>query len=342
MPQDFQNTPGLKLGKGNQIHESTRFELPVRLYSYAMVRQGCSIGRYSYVNTHTTLEAGTRVGRYCSISRNVNIGVREHPLDRLSTSPVSYNAAFHFKDHEIPFRQVPFPRPATTVIGNDVWIGANAVIRRGVTVGDGAVIGAGAFVTRDVAPYEIVGGLPARVIRLRFDPAVVAELMALKWWDLEPAVLGTVPFDDIGAALVRLREIRAGQSADRPADPPESGSDMAETAPSRPAGIAALQALIDAVPADPRRAPDDGQTAFAGFLRDKLVDADAPAPLLDAVLDEAARLETRYDFTDPADVARLNTKLLHLIEMVTLRPDPDAPLEADLRRTVREVMRTKH
>ncbi|MFZ1468672.1 MAG: CatB-related O-acetyltransferase [Paracoccaceae bacterium] len=318
------------IAKTAAVDASARLEAPVRVYGSASIRSDCSIGWFSYLNTRSVLHEGTSVGRYCSIGRDAEIGAWEHPLTRLSTSPVSYGVAVHFPDHADLFPQVPLDRPLTTTIGNDVWIGANVVVRRGVAVGDGAVIGAGAFVTRDVAPYQIVGGTPAHLIRPRFAPDVVAELMALAWWDLDPAVLATVPFDDMDRALAALRAIR-GQGA-------ATGGDAVKGA-GRSAGTAALQALIDAVPAHPRRAPDAAQQTFAAFLRDKLFDADAPDPLIALLQDEASRLETRYDATDPNAIVALNTKLAHVIEMVTLRPDPQAPLSRDLRQMVLEIMR---
>lgn len=330
------------------LDKSTVLEAPVRLYGSVLIHKNCSIGRFSFVSHRTCLHAGTKVGRYCSIGKNCEIGAWEHPLGRLSTSSISYSLAYHFPDHGGVFPQVPLERPLTTMIGNDVWVGSGAIIRRGVTIGDGAVIAAGAFVSRDVGPYEIFGGTPAKLIRLRFEPEIVRALMALKWWDLEVADIATVPFDDIPAAIKRLREIRAVQPSD--GSMAETGTSLAlaeqtenakQSAPSHKAQIAALQAMINAVPADPRHAADSAHQAFALFLRDKLFDAGAPEPLIDAVLQEAAGLETRYAPDDPVDIAVLNSKLQHLIELVSLRADPDAPLDAGLRRTLREVLRSK-
>ncbi|MCZ7153797.1 CatB-related O-acetyltransferase, partial [Salmonella enterica] len=85
--------------------------------------------------------------------------------------------------------------------GNDVWIGANVFISRGVRVGDGAVIAAGSVVTKSVRPYEVVGGVPAKHIRFRFEPNVISELLALRWWNYEPASLAGVRFDDVRASI---------------------------------------------------------------------------------------------------------------------------------------------
>ena len=99
--------------------------------------------------------------------------------------------------------QRQFPR---IVIGNDVWIGEGAFIRQGVEIGDGAVVAARAVVTRDVPPYAIVAGTPARILRYRFEPAIIAELMGLQWWRYGLSALEGVDFTDIDAAIWRIAD----------------------------------------------------------------------------------------------------------------------------------------
>jgi len=111
----------------------------------------------SYVNRGSVIVAA-EIGRYCSIGCNVIIGAHEHPLDLLSTSPHYY---LHFTDYNDVSRPVK--------IGDDVWIGANAVIKQGVELGDGVVVGAGSVVTRSFAPYSIVAGVPAKLMGSRLD-----------------------------------------------------------------------------------------------------------------------------------------------------------------------------
>lgn len=123
------------------------------------------------------------IGKFCSIASNVRINALEHPMERLTTHKVSYrpNEYFRYLGVDGAFRERRQAKRVT--IGNDVWIGHGAVITPGVNIGDGAVIGANAVVTKDVAPYHIVGGVPARIIRKRFDDAIIDRLLALCWWD---------------------------------------------------------------------------------------------------------------------------------------------------------------
>ena len=124
------------------------------------------IGFRSYANS--SLLRRLRVGRFCSIGRRCSIGAALHDVDCFTTHPIARSDSFHSD-------------PLTT-IGNDVWIGDNVVIVAGVSVGDGAVIGGGAVVTKDVPPYAIVGGVPARLIRPRFEEQQIADLLEAKWW----------------------------------------------------------------------------------------------------------------------------------------------------------------
>lgn len=140
-----------------------------------------SIGDYSYIAYSSSI-ASCKIGKFCSIASNVKIGLPSHPLDMTSTSPVFYNRVnrlgIKWVKNDLISNDI-----AHTIIGNDVWIGANAIIMSGVKVGDGSVIGAGAIVTKDVEPYSVVVGIPAKVIKKRFDDDTIINLLKIKWWN---------------------------------------------------------------------------------------------------------------------------------------------------------------
>lgn len=122
---------------------------------------------------------GTRIGRYCSIAGNARVVEADHPVGALTTHPYMYEGAFTLVDgNRLP------KNPQT--IGDDVWLGHNAVVLPGCKrIGRGAVVAAGAVVTSDVPAYAVVGGVPARVIRMRFPAEVIAAIEATRWWELD-------------------------------------------------------------------------------------------------------------------------------------------------------------
>lgn len=153
------------------------------------------MGAHSYLRSNSRILNVASIGRYCSIGRDVTLGEppRNHPVDWVSSSlAVSHQ-------YETPL--------TLTEIGNDVWIGHGAVVMAGVKVGHGAIIARNAVVTKDVEPYQIVGGNPARAIRYRFGEATRAALLASQWWDLDHKTLRQLPFDDIDAFLGRVGEV---------------------------------------------------------------------------------------------------------------------------------------
>lgn len=122
------------------------------------------------------------IGSFCSIANNVKIGGEMHPMSWVSMSPVFYEGKDSVKTK---FSMHKRPQSKKTIIGNDVWIGQNSLIKQGVIIGTGAVIGMGSVVTKDVEPYAIVAGNPARLIRKRFDDTTIEKLLNSKWWDLQ-------------------------------------------------------------------------------------------------------------------------------------------------------------
>lgn len=163
-----------------------------------------------------------RIGRYCSIAPDLQTGWDNHPTDWVSTSMLAYVRDIHnwasFTDHADHSPVHRFRSMAgVTHIGNDVWIGYGAFITAGVTIGDGAVIGARSVVTRDVPPYAIVAGVPAKIIRYRYPEKVIAELLRLQWWrynlmDFPPALVNDVRrFLGHLEAAIEQREIQPYQ-----------------------------------------------------------------------------------------------------------------------------------
>lgn len=126
------------------------------------------IGDYSYVNANSSLENCT-IGKFCSISSGVHISPWEHNLNHITTHPVAYENCLREREK--------------VRIGNDVLISLNCIILEGIVIGDGAVIGAGAVVTKDVLPYEVVGGVPAKHIKFRFDENEIKKIRNLEWWN---------------------------------------------------------------------------------------------------------------------------------------------------------------
>ncbi len=164
---------------GVQMNE-TRLSDNNKVYYNAALNR-VTLGAFTYIGDNTRVN-NTVFGKFCSIAQDVKICLGTHPSDTfVSTHPVFYstqkqvNVCFADKNYFKEFENL--------IIGNDVWIGANAIIKGGLNIGDGSIIGAGSVVTKDVPPYAIVGGIPARVIKYRFSETEIRKLLKLKWWD---------------------------------------------------------------------------------------------------------------------------------------------------------------
>ena len=140
------------------------------------------IGDYSYVVRDSEIWCAT-IGKFVNIASHVRINAPNHPTWRPTLHHFTYRADNYWADAAAESDFFGWRRSQHVTIGHDVWIGHGATVLPGVTVGNGAVIGAGAVVSRDVAPYTIVGGVPAALIRERFSPEIGARMDALAWWD---------------------------------------------------------------------------------------------------------------------------------------------------------------
>lgn len=136
---------------------------------YGGMMNECTIGDYVHIGPNCILNR-TVIGNYSSIAPHVQIGGMEHPYEELSTSTFLTDNS----------------RRVITEIGHDVWIAAGTIIKTGVRIGNGAVVGANSFVNKDVPPYAIVFGIPAKVFKYRFDERIIAELEKSRYWEQEP------------------------------------------------------------------------------------------------------------------------------------------------------------
>lgn len=159
---------------------------------YKTVLNKVTIGKRTYLGQKCKFTA-TEIGRYCSISSDVRLVAGRHPTaEYVSTHPLFYSRTYpnaYLRTDFQEYHYVDDESKTLLKIGNDVWIGAKVIFLDGVTVGNGAIIAAGAVVTKDVPPYAIVGGVPAKVIRYRFREDEIAFLQDLQWWNKEEAWL---------------------------------------------------------------------------------------------------------------------------------------------------------
>jgi acetyltransferase-like isoleucine patch superfamily enzyme len=204
------------------LHLNTAFETPVLIQATLAPNNWIEIGAFSaiYGNGHIGY---CKIGRYCSIAPDVNIASDQHPTDWLTSSMIAYVPGLHDWDrftHPVDWQDIrqnnaqrpSFDSNAVVVIGNDVWIGQGVFIKSGVTIGDGAIIGARSVVTKDIPPYSIAVGSPAKVLRQRFDDALIERMTRVEWWKYNLYDFHSLDFSNPIEALDQIEaQIAGGQ-----------------------------------------------------------------------------------------------------------------------------------
>jgi len=183
--RDLQNKirfKGAIIDKGCVIDSQSKIDVNVHILSNCIINNS-KISSYSYIGRNCIVQ-NTEIGKFCSIANDVFIGLGKHPVEHFSTATIFYK---HNNTLNISLveKDLDFEEYETIKIGSDVWIGARAIILDGVKIGHGAVVAANSAVTKDVPPYSIVGGVPAKVIKYRFNDDKIEKLLRSKWWNWE-------------------------------------------------------------------------------------------------------------------------------------------------------------
>ena len=203
---------GVEFEKGLiKISRDAKFEAPCVVSAAADLRSKFSIGAFSSISPTDGIGRflhNVTIGRYCSIAAGVCIAPPEHPVDFLTTNSLSHRfKTFSWFMEGRTNQTVGKFNPLRRVqIGNDVWIGNGAFIKGGVSIGDGAIVAAHAVVVKDVPPYAIVGGVPARILKWRFKKEAIKELMDLQWWKYNLSEIGIEKWDDIDGCIRLITE----------------------------------------------------------------------------------------------------------------------------------------
>ncbi len=163
-----------KFGKYNTIHTNVGIDKVL-------------LGDFTYIADNTSVSKAT-IGKFCSIGPNCTIGLGKHPSHTfVSTHPIFFSdlnqAQISFADKKY------FEEFENITIGNDVWLGSDVIVLDGVNIADGVIVAAGSVVTKDIPPYAIVGGAPAKIIKYRFKKNEIEKLLEMKWWDMDEEYL---------------------------------------------------------------------------------------------------------------------------------------------------------
>lgn len=187
----------LRAIKNCQIHNTSKICAGTQLVNVSM-------GKYSDIGYDCTI-INTKIGAFCSFGSNINIGGASHTITWVSTSPVFNENLDHLKKK---FSHHKFKYLTQTVIGNDIWIGDRAMIKAGVIIGDGAIIGMNSVVTKDIPPYEIWAGNPAKMIKKRFEDKYIQALLKIKWWEKDDKTIKIMAesFNDIAMFISKYEK----------------------------------------------------------------------------------------------------------------------------------------
>lgn len=181
-----------KLGVEPLIHSSAEIH-DVTFGHYVEIGAGSRIlnsefGDYSYCDRYAEI-ANAKIGKFANIAAFSRIGPTDHPMERASLHHFLYRSADYWEEAQDDAAFFRHRAARVAHIGHDTWIGHNAVIMPEITIGHGAVVASSAVVTKDVAPYAIMAGIPARPIRARFPQAIAERLIEMAWWDWDHAIL---------------------------------------------------------------------------------------------------------------------------------------------------------
>tara|TARA_B100001059_G_scaffold99509_1_gene99094 strand:+ start:13020 stop:13679 length:660 start_codon:yes stop_codon:yes gene_type:complete len=184
--RDFKNRKRFSsaiIDEGCSFNNKTKLGYNSRVLSNCVLNNS-ELGSFSYVGKNCLIQ-NTIIGKYCSIANNVSIGLGKHPTKHFTTSPLFYKRNNTFKINLVD-KDLEFSEYKKTIVENDVWIGYGAIVMDGIKISNGSIIGAGSIVTKDIPPYAIAVGIPAKIIKFRFDNNKIDKLIKSSWWDNDP------------------------------------------------------------------------------------------------------------------------------------------------------------